>query len=127
MDNCVDWVDEGGLSFALICNSPGCPHRVGPLQPTVCDCCDAKIPKVEFSYGEPGPRVFACGHEEKFGDFGLGGQFGCCVDYRLKCPDCLGWERVPINPSPIIGDFSKFTMPMIRPQHRAGGHAPHPG
>jgi len=118
MADCVDWVNDGSVANAiLVCNNfSKCGHRVGPSQPMLCDCCEAKMPKIPVSYAEPGPRIFACGHEERVGDFGFGALFGCCVDYRMKCPDCLGWKRPKLNPSPTIGDFSKFTMPLDRPK-----------
>lgn len=121
MAECEDWVGDGGLlSAVLMCNTPGCPHKVGPSQPMVCDCCAAKEPPLKISYRtKSGPDVFACGHEVRAGDFGFAtGIFGCCYDTSGKCPDCLGWERPPMpTPRPIKDtDFTKFTMPVIRPR-----------
>jgi hypothetical protein len=121
MSKCEEWTDDGDIfNAALKCNMPGCSHKFGPSQPMLCDCCEAKMPKPKIRYAEaePGPAVFACGHEEKYGDFGFGAIFGCCVDHRMKCPDCLGWKRPPkLKPRPLRKDaFTKFTMPVIRPQ-----------
>lgn len=47
----------------------------------------------ERSPGTCVPRRFSCGHLERPMDFGFGGRFGCCVNYRKPCPDCRGWRR----------------------------------
>jgi hypothetical protein len=121
MGECKPWYKTGDLlNDMMVCNNPDCPgpHQSGPSQPMVCDCCAKKLSKVPISYSvRTKTPVFACGHELRPGDFGFAmGHFGCCYDTSMKCPDCLGWKRPPPSKPRPRGDFTKFTMPVIRPQ-----------
>ena len=121
MAECSPYVDDPDdfLGCVLSCNNVSeCGHKVGPSQPMLCDCCSEKQPtffKVstrEAKPWEPPPH-----YKE--------GQCRCdCHDRKiLHIVACCDQTYVPRaemvphapRPEPVIGDFSKFTMPVIRP------------
>ena len=124
MVECVDWVDDGGLSFVMLCNSGDCGHRVGPTQPMLCDCCEAKtIYSIPVSYSVKGPWTPPEGYKE--------GQCRCdCHDSSMRhfAPCCdqtytARAEMVPHAPRPeprdlSKEDFMKFTMPIVRSKEK---------
>jgi hypothetical protein len=126
MAECVDWEDDGTLMGAVkSCSSVGtCGHESGPSQPMLCDCCQAKLGplpmKITYAKGPPKPWEPPPHYKD--------GQCKCdCHDRSIRhivaCCDQTYTPRakmVPHAPRPEpadtkIGDFLKFTMPVIRP------------
>jgi len=121
MAECEDWVDDGNLlNVVLVCNGGNkCGHKVGPSQPMVCDCCAAKFEaalpmKVTYAKSKPWtpPPHYKQGqcrcdcHDRNMRHFAL-----CCDQTYVARA-----EMKPHAPRPpvVIGDFTKFTMPVIR-------------
>jgi hypothetical protein len=120
MAECVPMAESSDLlDAALVCNNFGeCGHRVGPSQPMLCDCCATaeELPTVKIRYAEAKPWEPPPHYKE--------GQCRCsCHDEKiLHITACCDQTYVPRaemkphapRPEPVIGDFSKFTMPVVR-------------
>jgi hypothetical protein len=123
MAECEDWEDDGNLLGAvLVCNNYGeCGHKSGPSQPLVCDCCEVELKKLfplRITDSEKKPWEPPLHYKE--------GQCRCdCHDEKvLHIVACCDQTYVPRakmkphapRPEPVVGDFTKFTMPIVRPQ-----------
>lgn len=103
------------LRAVLSCNGCGEQLRAGEVM--VCTTCAGKLPAIPVTYSTAKPRdlshvvpgTCSCECHDKVGDIR---HFApCCSQtYRPRA------ELVPLRklPEPVIGDFSKFVMPLVR-------------
>ena len=120
MAECEVWEDDGTLTNGILaCNNlSACGHKVGPSQPMVCDCCQAKLPTIPFTVTKSKPWEPPPGFKE--------GQCRCpCHDENVRhFAPCCDQTYVPraelklrkaTEPKKVsVGEFKKFAMPVIR-------------